>query len=145
MNRNPLALDGTAMPPNLLLMAKVLAVVFLLSGQWALLPERFLPFFGVLDDLGSPALFRIALQVVFLVAAARLLMNRTPRASSFVLGAVILSGMLASRQYVENNRFYTALLFLLAGLSDRRSGAVLIRWQVVVMYFGAALNKLLDA
>jgi hypothetical protein len=141
---NPLVMRGTAMPSNLLLMTKLLVVCFMLSGQWASLPRPFLPYLGVLDQLGSGDAFEAGLKVVFIVAAALLLMNRSPRTTSFVLGTVILAGMLASRPYFENNRAFAAMLFLLAGLSDHRYGAALVRWQVVLVYFAAALNKLLD-
>jgi hypothetical protein len=141
---SPLAVGGTDMPPNLLLLTKLVAVCFLISGQWASLPKPFLPFVGVLGDLGSPAVFKAALSVVFLVAALMLLTNRSPRAASLALGLVLLVALLSSRTYVENNRFYACLLFLLAGLSDRRTGGRLIQLQIVVLYCGAALNKLLD-
>jgi hypothetical protein len=132
------------MPPNLLLLTKLLVVCFFVSGQWALLPEPFLPFLGVLDDLGSPATFEITLKVVFVVASVALLTNRSPRAASMTLGLVLALGMLASRNYVENNRFFVCLLFVLAGLSDRRRGPRLVQLQIALVYFGAALNKLLD-
>lgn len=132
------------MPPNLLLLTKVLVVCFFVSGQWALLPEPFLPFPGFLGDLGSPAAFQLALKVVFVVASALLLTNRSPRAASLALGLVLALAMLASRSYIENNRFFVCLLFVLAGLSDRRLGSRLVQLQVALLYFGAALNKLLD-
>ncbi|MFL5839966.1 MAG: hypothetical protein ACJ77Z_05895 [Thermoleophilaceae bacterium] len=132
------------MPPNLLLLTKLLVVCFFVSGQWTRLPEPFVPFLGVLDDLGSPAAFAVALKVVFAVASVLLLTNRSPRAASLMLGLVLVVGLLASRDYVENNRFFVCLLFLLAGLSDRRVGPRLVQLQIVLVYFGAALNKLLD-
>jgi hypothetical protein len=142
---NPLAVGGTDMAPNLLLLTKVLVVCFFVSGQWALLPEPFLPFLGFLDDLGSPAVFQIALKVIFVVASALLLTNRSPRAASLTLGLVIVVAMLASRNYVENNRFFVCLLFVLAGLSDRQQlGPRLVQLQIALVYFGAASNKLLD-
>ena len=141
---NPLAIGGTDMPPNLLLMTKLIVVCFLVSGQWGLLPEPFLPFLGPLDDLGPPELLQAVLKTLFIVAAALLLTNRSPRAASVALALVILLGMLASSNYVENNRLFVALMFLLAGLSDRRLGARIVQLQIVLVYFGAALNKLLD-
>jgi hypothetical protein len=125
-------------------MAKLVAVVFLVSGQWAALPQPFLPLVGVLDDLGSAATAEVVLKTAFLVATALLLTNRSPRSASAALGIVIFVGMLASRNYIENNRFFVVLLFVLAGVSNRRLGGRLIQLQLVVLYFGAALNKVLD-
>ena len=141
---NPFTVGGTDMPPNLLLMAKLVAVCFLVSGQWAALPQPFLPLVSILDDLGSAATAGVVLKTAFLVAAALLLTNRTPRLVSLALGLVIFVGMLASRNYIENNRFFVVLLFVLAGLSNRQLGGRLVQLQLVVLYFGAALNKLLD-
>ena len=141
---NPFTVSGTDMPPNLLLMAKLVAVCFLISGQWAALPQPFLPLVSDLDDLGSPTTAEVVLKASFVVAAALLLTNRTPRLASVALGIVIFVGMLASRNYIENNRFFVVLLFVLAGLSSRQIGGRLVQLQLVVLYFGAALNKLLD-
>jgi hypothetical protein len=132
------------MPPNLLLVTKLLAMCFLVSGQWALLPKPFLPFIGVFGELGSGAVFNAVLSVVFLVAAAMLITNRSPRAASLTLGLVIAIAMLASRNYVENNRIFVCLVFVLAGLSDRKMGARVVQLQVALVYCGAGLNKLLD-
>jgi hypothetical protein len=132
------------MPPNLLLLAKLLTVCFFVSGEWGRLPEPFLPILGVLDELGSPAVFAAGLKVLFLVAAALLLTNRWPRAASLALGVVLVVAMLASRNYIENNRFFVTVLFVLCGLSSRAIGARLVQLQVVILYLGAALNKLLD-
>jgi hypothetical protein len=141
---NPFTVSGTDMPPNLLLMAKLVAVCFLVSGQWAALPQPFLPLVSDLDDLGSPTTAEVVLKASFLVAAALLLTNRTPRLASVALGIVIFVGMLASRNYIENNRFFVVLLFVLAGLSNRQIGGRLVQLQLVILYFGASLNKVLD-
>jgi hypothetical protein len=141
---NPFTVSGTDMPPNLLLMAKLVAVCFLISGQWAALPQPFLPLVSDLDDLGSPTTAEVVLKASFVVAAALLLTNRTPRLASVALGIVIFVGMLASRNYIENNRFFVVLLFVLAGLSNRQIAGRLVQLQLVILYFGAALNKVLD-
>jgi hypothetical protein len=73
-----------------------------------------------------------------------LLTNRFPRAASLILGLVLVVAMLASRNYWENNRFFVCLLFLLAGVSDRRNGARIVQLQIALLYFAAGLNKLLD-
>jgi hypothetical protein len=57
---------------------------------------------------------------------------------------VIFLAMLTSSNYMQNNRIFVALLFVLAGLSDRRVAGRLVQLQVAILYFGAALNKLLD-
>jgi hypothetical protein len=140
---NPLATRGTPLPPNVLLAAKLITLVFFLLGSWRL-RQPYLPFIGFLDDLGSPQTFQHTLQVVWLLAALSLFMNRYVRLSCAVLGLVILITMLASHAYRANNTMLTGLLLFLIGMSDRETASMIIRWQLVVLYFWAGLNKLLD-
>jgi hypothetical protein len=139
---NPLAVSGTAMPDNLLLATKLMALAFVLSGQVKQLPYHYLPFISVLGHLGSGESFHRGLQLIFLAAAAVLMVNRQVRTMCLVLAAVLLVGVLSSRIYYHNNRLYTGLFFLLAGLYDPRVGVSLFRYQLAVLYFGAALNKI---
>ena len=129
----------------MLLAAKLIVVAFFLRGQWNELPEPFLPFVPFLDDLGSPQTFRRTLQAVFLVAAVPLLTNRLVRTACIVLALVIFIALLSSHQYFENNRTLTACVLLLIGLYDRESRWPLVSYQLAVVYFGAALNKMLDS
>lgn len=133
------------MPPNLLLACKLIVVAFVVNGQVRRLPGHFLPFFSALDDLGSQAAFRHGLQAAFLVAAAALVLNRAPHLAATVAGATILLGTISSRIYFENNTEYTGVILLLAGLAASGDRTRLVRYQVVLLYAAAALNKLLDA
>jgi hypothetical protein len=142
---NPLTVSGTALPENLLLAAKLVALAFVLGGQLTELPEHFLPFLSMLGDLGSPHAFHLALELVFAFAAAVLLVNRQVRTMCLLLAAVLLVGILSSRAYYHNNRLFAGIFFLLAGLYDPRLGVRLFRYQLVVLYLGAALNKVVQA
>ncbi|MCU1291412.1 MAG: hypothetical protein JWP08_262, partial [Bryobacterales bacterium] len=141
---NPLRVSGTALPVNILLMAKILVLCFLLTGQWNLLPDHFLPFVPMFDHLGSPVMFQRTLQAAFLFVAVSLLLNYRVRTCCLILAGIISAGMLSSRLYFENNRTFTACLWFLAGLYAPGQKIPFIRYQVVILYFGAALNKLLD-
>lgn len=141
---NPFSVRGTALPPGALLAAKLIALVFLVLGDWRL-TGPFVPFVGFLADIASPSTFQLVLQVVWLTAAALLFFNQLVRASCLVLGGVIFVGLLASQAYRTNNLTFTALVFLLIGLSDRKTCSALLRGQFVVLYFFAGMNKLLDA
>lgn len=142
---NPLNIHGTAMRPNILLMAKLVTLCFLLDGQLGELSDHLVPFVDAFRHLGSPTAFQRVLQVVFLLAALSLFGNRYVRVASGTLGAVILIGIAASMKYYENNRLYTGLILVLAGLEDPRDESWLLRWQIVLLYFAAALNKVLTA
>jgi hypothetical protein len=142
---NPLRVTGTAMSPNILLTCKLIVIAFLVNGQLTRLPGHFLPFFSVLDQAGSQAAFHHVLVAAFAVAAAALLLNRAPHLAATVAGATILVGTISSRIYFENNTEYTGLILLLAGLSLQDDRTRLLRYQVVLLYAAAALNKVLDA
>lgn len=141
---NPFRVGGTELPPAVLLMAKILAICFLLTQHWRALPDHFLPFLPIFDHAGSPAGFKHTLQVVFMLAAFCLLFNYRVRTSCLVLGGVMFVGILSSRTFFENNRTYTACLWLLAGLQVPGMKPWPLRAQVILLYFGAGLNKLLD-
>jgi hypothetical protein len=144
MGWNPFRVTGTPMPPNLLLLCKVLAVAILGTGHFRILPYPFLPFIPGLDRLVPPAVFQNTLQTVAVVAAVALLLNRGVRASALVLGACLLIGVVCSKAYYGNNKTFCGLALVLAGLSDFDRPPYLLRWQLALVYFGAALNKLLD-
>lgn len=140
---NPFRITGTAMPPNLLLLCKILAVALLATGHVRILPDPFLPFIPGLDGLTDPAIFKGTLQTVVVVAAVALLFNRCVRASTLILGGCVLLAVLSSKAYYGNNKTFVGLALILAGLSDFDRPPYLLRWQLALVYFGAAVNKLL--
>ena len=142
---NPLRVTGTDMPPNLLLACKLIVVAFVVNGQVRRLPGHFLPFFSALDRVGSQSAYKHGLQAAFVVAAIPLLLNRAPHVAASVAGGAILLGTISSRIYFQNNTEFTGLILLLAGLTASGDRTRLVRYQVVLLYAAAALNKLLDA
>ena len=142
---NPLRCGGTALPTNLLLMAKLIALCLLLTNHVRLIPDPFLPFVPAFDWIGAPAAFQTALQVAFVAAAVALLLNRWVRASCLALGGVILIGVVSSKAYYGNNKTFCGLILFLTGLYEPGSEPWLLRAQFALVYFGAGLNKLLDA
>jgi hypothetical protein len=142
---NPFSIRGTVMQPNVLLMAKLVTLAFIVSEQIRLLSHHFVPFLGFFRHVGSPSAFHAALVLIFLFAAASLFLNRLVRTACVVLGGVIVVSIVSSMAYYENNREYAGLLLVLAGLEDPRGQARLLRWQVVLLYSAAAANKLLLA
>jgi predicted DCC family thiol-disulfide oxidoreductase YuxK len=140
---NPLRCGGTALPVNLLVMAKCIAIALLLTNHVRLLPDPFLPFIPGLDSI--PALpFQRTLQVLFVTSALALLFNRSVRLSAFVLGMTMIAGVLASKAYYGNNKTFCGFILFLVSLTDRGKDPWMIRLQLVLVYFGAGSNKLLD-
>ncbi len=141
---NPLRLSGGPLPVPVLLAAKLLVVTMLATGHVGTLPDPFLPFLPVFDRIGAPEGFRAALQILFLLGSAALLLNRRVRLASLVVGATILVGIAASRIYWANNTFFCGAILTLIGLHSSERSVWLLRVQVALIYFGAGLNKLLD-
>ena len=141
---NPLRCGGTALPPPVLLMAKLIALCLLLTGHVTLLPQPFLPFLPIFDHMGDPVVFQWVLRVAFVASALALLFNRSVRVSAFVLGATILVGVLSSKIYYGNNKIFCGFILLLTGLQRPGQDPWLLRYQVAIVYFGAGLNKILD-
>jgi hypothetical protein len=139
----PFAVYGADLPPNLVLMGKLIVLAMLLQSRLPL-SSHFLPFLPFFDQIGSPVVFHGVLVLVFATAAAALFMNWRIRAASAVLGLTILVSILASRPTFSNNLTYCGALLFLIGLQPPDREPVLLRLQVVLLYFGAGLNKLLD-
>lgn len=140
----PFRITGTPMPPSLLLMCKIIATAILATGHVGILPDPFIPFIDGLDRLLPPDVFRIGLKTVAVLSAVSLLFNQSVRASALVLGSCMLLAVVSSRAYYGNNKTFCGLALVLAGLSDFDRPPYLLRWQLSLVYFGAALNKLLD-
>jgi hypothetical protein len=140
---NPLKCRGADLPLNLTVMVKVLAIVVLLVNHVRILPDPWLPFIPGLDRI-PPLLFQRTVQSVFLISAIAIVFNRRVRDASLVLGSTILLAVVASKAYYGNNKTFCGLMFLLAGLY-KPGGVNFIRWQLALTYFGAGLNKALDA
>lgn len=141
---NPLRCSGTALPPNVLMMAKLIALALLLTNHQRLLPDPFLPFLPGLDQLMPGAVFQTLLRTVFLASACTLLFNLYPRVSCLLLGGSMLLAVFASRAYYGNNKTFCALMLVLAGLHVRGTEPRLLQWQVALVYLGAGLNKALE-
>ncbi len=141
---NPLRCGGTELPLPLLLAAKLLVSVVVLSLIWHQLPDPFLPFLPVFDYFRHTPFFGWGLRVAALIGSGAVLFNYRVRAACLVIGSAFLVGILASRVYFENNRMFLGCLLFLLGLYEPRTGPLLLRTQVVFVYFAAALNKVLD-
>jgi hypothetical protein len=141
--RHPLRITGTALPPNVLLMAKLVTLSWLLKGYVQGFPSVFLPLWRGMEVLPAEP-FRIALQVVFLVGAACLFTNRVVRTACLAMGLACILAVLACKPYYRNANLYCGCLLFLAGLQDGTRYLWMLRLQVVLMYLGAGLNKLFD-
>lgn len=140
---NPLRCGGTALPTPLLLLAKIVALAYLLSDI-RMLPEPFLAFIPALDVFIGSTAWVWTLRSVFFAAGLALLFNRWPRASALAMGLAVMTAVVSSKAYYGNNKLFAGSLLLLVGLYHPRTGPWLLRLQLALTYFGAGLNKILD-
>jgi predicted DCC family thiol-disulfide oxidoreductase YuxK len=135
----PFRLTGADLPPQLVLLCRLLALTLLLTGHVRLFQTPFLSFLPFLEDLPGVE-FQRTLQVTVVAGSLALLFLPRLRLAALLTGTALLLAVLSSRTYFGNNKTFTALLLLLAATGDAR----LLRWQVAILYFGAGLNKVLD-
>jgi predicted DCC family thiol-disulfide oxidoreductase YuxK len=138
----PVGIFGTNLPPNLLLMAKLIVLAIWLQAELPL-STPFLPFFSFIDRIAQPQVFYVALVTTFAMGTALLFVNWRVREASLALGLTILTSLFASRPDYSNNLAYCGALLCMIGLQGP-GVPWLLRLQVAMLYFGAGLNKSLD-
>lgn len=137
---NPLACGNTALPPQLLILAKFVVIGLFVSLVLRPLGDSRLAFLPALEH-ASDWLPYNGWRVLFLLSSGLLVFNVAPRLTAFSCGALLFYALLISRLQYSNNAFFCGCLLVLVGLSNRQTGGWLIRFQLVVLYFGAGLDK----
>jgi len=135
---------GTAMKPQTLLVAKMTFVMLCIERIDHYFHDPFLPFIPALDLLARIPGYGWLLTSVFLIAGFLLMTNRHVRAASVVLGLEVLLINVQAQVDFRNHMVVCGAALLLAGLQPAGQEPWLIRWQMVVVYLGAWLNKQLD-
>ncbi|MFN0105839.1 MAG: thiol-disulfide oxidoreductase DCC family protein [Bryobacteraceae bacterium] len=140
---NPLKLTGCGLPPQVVLVCRLLALTLLLTNHQSQIQTPFLPFLDIFDKL-PPEIFQRTLQVVLVAGSLGLLFTRRTRTFAAVAGIAILLAVLSSRGYYGNNKTFVGLLLVLSAVSNETGPPRLLQWQLALVYFGAGLNKVLD-
>jgi len=141
---NPLKLTGADLPPQIVLLCRLLALSLLLTNHQAQIQTPFLPFLDIFDAF-PPEPFQFTLRALLVIGSLGLLFTRNIRTFAVVAGSALLLAVLSSRGYYGNNKTFTGLLLILSALSNPAGPPRLIHWQLALVYFGAGLNKALDA
>ena len=143
MIANPLKLSELSLPPQIVLLCRLLALTLLLTNHQSQIQTPFLPFLAIFDSL-PPAIFQYTLKAALVIGALGILFTRKTRAFATLTGITILLAVLSSRAYYGNNKTFAGLLLILSALSSQTGPPRLIQWQLALVYFGAGLNKILD-
>ena len=140
---NPLRVTDTDLPPQLLLMAKLLVLGLVLKDYHLGFPDVFAPFFEWMEIFPAPW-YRRAFKLAFIICGTALLFNRAVRVNCLILGGLFLVATLSSKVYYRNAKVFVGVLLFLTGLQEKGKPPWMIWWQLAIMYFGAGLNKLLE-
>ena len=97
-----------------------------------------------LDALRAPFPFQLITEATLIGSALALLFNRRVRLACLLLGGVIILGGVASKAYYGNNKLFAGLFIFLAGLTRKGEEPWVLRWQLVIVYAAAAINKWFD-
>lgn len=143
MIANPLRLKGCGLPPQVVLLCRLVALALLLTNHQAQIQTPFLPFLDLFNAF-PPELFQRTLQAALVLGSLGILFTRQTRAFAALAGITMLAAVISSRAYYGNNKTYTGLVLLLSALSSETGPPRLLHYQFAIVYFGAALNKLLD-
>lgn len=145
---NPFYVTGKAVVPELVLAVRALAVYLLLTRE---LPfngnqggGRFYPVVGWLARLGTDEQFNTTVRLLFLAGIGILLFSRFVRLGALGAGLAFVLGPLSCQTCISVAHLFTGCVFLCTALSNDVTGTSLIRFQLVVLYLGADLNKVSD-
>ncbi|MEM6894122.1 MAG: HTTM domain-containing protein [Bacteroidota bacterium] len=142
----PWRTDQADMLPGVLLTCKLLLLLLLLHGYWGYIRDPYLPFIPFLDWFSNyPNTFEYFLKSVFVLSGFCLFFNIKTRLSGITLGLCVLLVTLASKSTFKNHLFIVSCVFILGGLHSKEDEKPhLLYLQLALVYFGAALNKMLQ-
>nr|WP_321221634.1 HTTM domain-containing protein [uncultured Psychroserpens sp.] len=142
----PFQFEGTKMHANVLLMCKLLVILLVTHHIFFKIADPFIPFIPALDYFHNyPNLFNYALKAILLLGVFCLFFNIKVRTASIAIGLVIIVNTLGSKPLFFNHTFICACALILAGLSNNKQPPYLLILQLSLVYFGASINKFLDA
>jgi hypothetical protein len=145
---NPFYVTGKAVVPELVLAVRALAVYLLLTQEFPFNGNqgggRFYPIIGFLARIGTDEQFNMAVRLLFLAGTGILLFSRFVRLGALGAGLAFVMGPLSCQTCISVAHLFTGCVFLCTALSNNVTGTSLIRFQLVVLYLGADLNKVSD-
>ena len=141
---NPLRCSGASLPPNLLIIAKTIALVTLVKGNGRNdIQPVFLPFLPILDKL-NPVLFQLCVKSAIVIACVGILMNCYVRLFCFVLAWALFAGILGNRITYSAATLFTSSVLIILALHATEQRKSFMNYQLAILYFSAGLDKLLQ-
>ena len=137
--RSPWALGHPVLSRRAVLVAKLIALAWLVTGQATVYPGLRLPVVPVSDEtwtVGLTTLGVLGIVLVWLSAYVRL--------GCLAVAASIGLGIFGDLAFYSNNRLFTAVILGLLGVVKRRDQERWVAVQVGIVFLGAAFDKTLD-
>jgi hypothetical protein len=142
----PFQFEGTKMHANVLLMCKLLVLLLITHHIFFKIADPFIPFIPALDIFNTyPNVFNYTLKALLIVSTFSLFFNIKVRTASIIIGLVVILNILGSKPLFFNHTFICGCALILAGLSNNKQPPYLLILQLSLVYFGASINKFLDA
>ncbi|MEO6282457.1 MAG: hypothetical protein ABIN80_14090 [Dyadobacter sp.] len=145
---NPFYLLYKRIIPELVLMVRLLAIYLIISNESPFLGNqgggRFLPIIGFLEDLGTDWQYNMAVHIMYYVGILILLFSSFVRTGCLLAGLSFIIGTISCQTCISVAHLFVACVFVCTALSNRETGSALIRYQLIVLYLGADLNKAFD-
>jgi hypothetical protein len=140
MREVPPVVDGSRAERHALGLLIVTVIVGRLGGDDM---GRHIPFLPWLDHLGRPADW-IAILSISWWTGVLLLCTPWFRLGALLAGTAEMLRVLGSMPLFSNGRAFDALLLIMVALSSASTGLRWLRLQYLLLYLGAALNKMFE-
>ena len=137
--------EGTNLNPNILLMCKMLVILISAHHMLFKISDPFIPFIQEFDYFnGYPNVFKYTMRFLYVSCSVLLLFNIRVKTTSMIIGLVVIINIIASKPLFYNHLLICGCALFLAGLTNNKTPAKLLIYQLSIVYFGASLNKFLD-
>lgn len=136
-------MNSEALPRSVRMLAAILLVTMWFRGYANAVPPGVplivVPDFLLDEDIMRPVLKWMVYSGMFLFAT-----TLSPRIGCLIAGASLCTQTLLSMENFSNGRIFAGLLLVLIGLYRTPNGMLFLRTQVLLLYLGACLSKVID-
>ncbi len=135
-----LSLKQMGLTPQLVIMVRFLAILVLANDISPF--GRHIPYFDFIEQLGNTDQFNKVMLWIFRVSAFVTIFTPYIRIGAFVTGCTFLFSLFACRPCLSVAHTFLSAMFIVIGLSNNTTGNSLVKIQLIILYFGAFINKL---
>ena len=136
-------LSKTKFPTNIDLMYKLI-VILPIFHHYLFKNYLKLPFLDFINEIGNFHLIYWIVILLTIIGITITLFNIAPKIGSGMIAFCLLTITIGCRSCYSDSRLYIASLLILLAIYQKDFGIKLLRWQVIILYFGSGINKLLD-